>query len=76
MNSIDNSIPYDYGSIMHYPKDAFSIQVDDPRYYTIVPRKNGVKIGQRKELSERDWEHLRKMYCASHDQQTKHQYSS
>lgn len=40
---------YDYGSIMHYPKDAFSIDGSD----TIVP-KNGAAIGQRDGLSAGD----------------------
>jgi hypothetical protein len=41
---------YDYGSIMHYPKDAFSVDGKD----TIVPTTAGVEIGQRKALSPGD----------------------
>jgi Astacin (Peptidase family M12A) len=40
---------YDYGSIMHYPRDAFSKNGKD----TIVPKRN-VAIGQREGLSARD----------------------
>jgi hypothetical protein len=35
---------YDYGSIMHYPKDAFTADGED----TIIPTKPSVEIGQRK----------------------------
>ncbi len=41
---------YDYESIMHYPKDAFSADGQD----TIVPKKAGVQIGQRIKLSAGD----------------------
>jgi hypothetical protein len=41
---------YDYESIMHYPPDAFS-KDGGP---TLVPKKAGVVIGQRKGLSEGD----------------------
>jgi hypothetical protein len=41
---------YDYGSIMHYPKDAFSRGGGD----TIVPKHAGVDIGQRAGLSAGD----------------------
>jgi hypothetical protein len=40
---------YDYESIMHYPRDAFSADGQD----TIVP-KQGAQIGQRKKLSAGD----------------------
>jgi hypothetical protein len=40
---------YDYGSIMHYPRDAFS--TNGP---TIIPLVEGASIGQRDGLSERD----------------------
>jgi hypothetical protein len=42
--------PYDYDSIMHYPKDAFSADGTD----TIVPKRPGVQIGQRVKLSAGD----------------------
>lgn len=41
---------YDYGSIMHYPRDAFSADGKD----TIVPKTAGVQIGQREKLSAGD----------------------
>jgi hypothetical protein len=41
---------YDYGSIMHYPRDAFSSNGQD----TIVPLQAGVTIGQRTALSPSD----------------------
>ena len=40
---------YDYGSIMHYPRDAFS--TNGP---TIIPLIEGASIGQRDGLSRRD----------------------
>ena len=42
--------PYDYDSIMHYPRDAFSINQKD----TIVPKKPHQCIGQRVGLSAGD----------------------
>jgi hypothetical protein len=41
---------YDYGSIMHYPRDAFSVNGQD----TLVPTTPGVSIGQRTALSAGD----------------------
>ncbi len=41
---------YDYGSIMHYPRDAFSIDGSD----TITPTTAGAVIGQRTALSAGD----------------------
>jgi hypothetical protein len=41
---------YDYGSIMHYPRTAFSVNGQD----TIVPLQAGAQIGQRTGLSEGD----------------------
>lgn len=41
---------YDYGSIMHYPRTAFSVNGQD----TIVPLRAGAQIGQRDGLSEAD----------------------
>jgi len=41
---------YDYASIMHYPRDAFSVDGSD----TITPKKAGVQIGQRTDLSAGD----------------------
>ena len=41
---------YDFGSIMHYPKTAFSIDGSE----TIKPKAAGVEIGQRIKLSDGD----------------------
>jgi len=41
---------YDYGSIMHYPSNAFAVDPSRPTIKT----KNGAQIGQRKTLSELD----------------------
>jgi hypothetical protein len=49
---------YDYGSIMHYPRWAFSVNNQD----TIVPRQAGVTIGQRNGLSIGDRLTIAKMY--------------
>ncbi len=53
----DDVGPYDYGSIMHYPRDAFSRNGRD----TIVP-KGGQAIGQRVELSGGDVDAVRALY--------------
>nr|VFU02998.1 mRNA [Oulactis sp. MM-2018] len=50
--------PYDYGSIMHYPRRAFSRNGKE----TIVPKKSGVTIGQRRGLSRIDIRQLNKLY--------------
>jgi Astacin (Peptidase family M12A)/Bacterial tandem repeat domain 1 len=49
---------YDYGSIMHYPRWAFSSNNQD----TIVPRQSGVTIGQRDGLSFGDRLTIAKIY--------------
>lgn len=46
----DDVGPYDYGSIMHYPRDAFSVDGSD----TITPIVAGAMIGQRTALSAGD----------------------
>ena len=61
MLSNANFIPYDYGSIMHYESNAFSL---NPFVATIVPRVPGAFIGQRQGLSPHDWEHINRMYCS------------
>jgi hypothetical protein len=54
---------YDYGSIMHYPRDAFSKNGQD----TIVPTDPSAKIGQRTGLSPGDIAAVLAMYpkCAA-----------
>ena len=45
---------YDYGSIMHYPRNAFSVDRNDPAKETIVPTDPNAQIGQRTALSAGD----------------------
>lgn len=54
-------VEYDYGSVMHYGKTAFSIDGSD----TIIPKKdlNGEVMGQRLRMSGKDIERLNRMYC-------------
>lgn len=54
-------VPYDYGSIMHYPSKAFSVNGKD----TIVALDavGGKLMGQRKGMSELDIERINNMYC-------------
>lgn len=49
---------YDYGSIMHYPRTAFSANGQD----TIVPTDPNAQIGQRSGLSPGDLAAVRAMY--------------
>lgn len=49
---------YDYGSVMHYPRGAFSSNNQD----TIVPRQAGVTIGQRDGVSWTDRQTIAKLY--------------
>jgi hypothetical protein len=51
---------YDYESIMHYPKDAFTADGQD----TIVPKQQGVQIGQRVKLSAGDIASVQKLITA------------
>lgn len=49
---------YDYASIMHYGRKAFSKNAKD----TITVRKSNVSIGQRRGLSTKDIQSIKKMY--------------
>lgn len=53
---------YDYGSIMHYPRKAFSKNGND----TIVPADPSASIGQRTGLSALDKAAIAAMYPACH----------
>jgi len=55
----DQGMAYDYDSIMHYPKDAFTKW---PWQQSIVPKQRGAKIGNRKHLSEGDIAEMNKYY--------------
>ncbi|XP_063232309.1 zinc metalloproteinase nas-13-like isoform X2 [Bacillus rossius redtenbacheri] len=54
----DFGTDYDYSSVMHYSRTAFSVNGQA----TIVPLQNNVTIGQRVEMSEADVVKLEKMY--------------
>ncbi|ROL40896.1 High choriolytic enzyme 1 [Anabarilius grahami] len=59
-NTNNQNTPYDYGSIMHYGKTAFSTQ---PGLETITPIPDAtVEIGQRQELSNIDILRINKLY--------------
>ncbi|MFI1393335.1 Dot/Icm T4SS effector Zinc-dependent metalloprotease LegP [Streptomyces sp. NPDC020681] len=60
----DDLGPYDFGSIMHYPANAFAINPNQP---TIIPRSAlppGVVMGQRTGLSQGDIDGVHMMYPA------------
>ncbi|WP_165506417.1 M12 family metallopeptidase [Rhizobium leguminosarum] len=50
--------PYCYGSIMHYPRNAFGNSGRD----TIIPKQSGVTIGQRVALARCDVDLVERMY--------------
>jgi len=50
---------YDYGSIMHYPGTSFAKDSTKP---TIVPKRAGVRIGQRNGMSFGDRQTVAKIY--------------
>lgn len=55
---MDQKTAYDYGSIMHYGQYSFSRN----NGATIVPKKSGVTIGQRDQLSSIDIAEIRSYY--------------
>ncbi|CAG5018557.1 unnamed protein product [Parnassius apollo] len=57
----DFGVGYDYDSVLHYSKKAFSANGQD----TLVPKQSGAYIGQRVGLSHKDTQKLNKMYCAT-----------
>ncbi|GBP12079.1 Zinc metalloproteinase nas-15 [Eumeta japonica] len=55
----DFGVGYDYDSVLHYSRRAFSSNGQD----TIVPKESGASIGQRTGMSQKDSDKLNKMYC-------------
>ncbi|CAF5054783.1 unnamed protein product, partial [Rotaria sp. Silwood1] len=53
--------PYDYGSIMHYPRDAFSVNGQD----TIRPFQAVAVLGNRQTLSAIDIQEVQLAYGCS-----------
>lgn len=57
----DDVGPYDYGSIMHYPRDAFSVNGSD----TLQSLQPGAEFGQRRSLSAGDIAAINDLYPAA-----------
>jgi hypothetical protein len=61
LNSAEvDTTAYDFGSIMHYPPDAFSI--NNQPTIRLLPQYSGKVIGQRVEPSDEDVKQVRKIY--------------
>lgn len=60
-------VPYDYGSMMHYSKNAFR-NGSEPTIVTKIPAFSDV-IGQRMEFSDSDLLKLNRLYNCSKSQQ-------
>lgn len=64
VNSLGSS--YDYGSIMHYPGDAYAIDSSTPTITNTTVLNKWESMGQRVKLSDRDISQLRLLYqCQS-----------
>lgn len=58
----DDIGPYDYGSIMHYPANAFAIDASRPTITAKQPLPPGVVMGQRVGLSQGDLAGVQALY--------------
>ena len=59
-----NGIEYDYSSIMHYSATAFSRRGEP----TITPKDPSIctsSLGQREGFTNKDLQHVNKLYCSS-----------
>ncbi|MFG1926530.1 M12 family metallopeptidase [Cryptosporangium sp. NPDC048952] len=54
--------PYDYESIMHYPRVAFSLNGERTLDTVMPPPPGGLPLGQRRQLSDGDCRVLERMY--------------
>lgn len=61
INDGDDIGPYDYGSVMHYPPTAFSIN-GQPTIIPLQPLGPGVVMGQRTGLSANDIAAIKQIY--------------
>lgn len=61
INDGDDIGPYDYGSVMHYPPTAFSIN-GQPTIIPLQPLGPGVVMGQRTGLSQNDIAAIKTIY--------------
>jgi hypothetical protein len=64
INDGDDIGPYDYGSVMHYPPTAFSIN-GQPTIIPLRPLPPGVVMGQRTGLSQNDINAVNTIYPAA-----------
>ena len=55
--------PYDYDSVMHYPRTGFGVKVNGTALPTIIPKdKPWREIGQRRGFSTIDLRQINKLY--------------
>ncbi|CAB3369740.1 Hypothetical predicted protein [Cloeon dipterum] len=65
----DYGVGYDYDSLMHYSRKAFSKNGQD----TVIPYQPGVEIGQKSHISEKDYEKLNFKYCNKTVEEMEHE---